>query len=57
MPLGRSVTAEVSSVTVGIGLGGGTINGASDSSSYTVRGNQIGATAIGNSGVNRITAD
>jgi hypothetical protein len=49
-----TISAEVSNVTIGIGVGGGTINASSDNSSFSVRGNNIGATAIGNSGSNFI---
>ena len=52
-----TISADVQGVTVGIGLTGPVIGGSSNNSAFTVRGNEIGATAIGNSGVNRITAD
>ncbi|MEN3973559.1 hypothetical protein [Emcibacter sp. SYSU 3D8] len=52
-----TVSANVSGVTVGIGLGGGTVSGPSSNSTFSVRGNEVGATAIGNNGVNRLTAD
>jgi hypothetical protein len=51
---GTDVTATVTDVSVGIGLGGGLISGTSSNSSFTVRGNAVGATAIGNSAVNII---
>jgi hypothetical protein len=41
---------------VGIGFGS-TLNGISNGSSFSVRGNSIGAVAIGNSSVNTISGD
>jgi hypothetical protein len=48
---GTTVTATVDGVAIGIG-GITTLNANSDNSSLTVRGNSVGATAIGNSAVN-----
>ena len=52
---GTTVTATVEGVAIGIG-GITTINANSTDSSFSVRGNSIGATAIGNSGSNTIRA-
>ncbi|MEN3974509.1 hypothetical protein [Emcibacter sp. SYSU 3D8] len=46
--LDTEISADVADVSIGIGLGGGTISGASNNSTLTVRGNTVGATAIGN---------
>lgn len=55
---GVTVSSTVDNVTIGIGLvAGGNINGASTNSSFTIRGNNIGATSIGNSATNSITGD
>lgn len=48
------ISASVSNVAIGIG-GFSTISAQSDNSSLSVSGNSIGATAIGNSAVNRLT--
>ncbi|MBI1181298.1 MAG: hypothetical protein GC201_12135 [Alphaproteobacteria bacterium] len=49
-----SVSASVDTAGVGIGLGGGLISGTSSNSSFTVRGNSIGATAVGNAATNSV---
>lgn len=55
---GVTVSSTVENVTIGIGLvAGGSINGASTGSSFTIRGNNIGSTSIGNSATNSITGD
>jgi hypothetical protein len=51
---GTSVSASVDGAGVGIGVGGGLISATSTNSSFTVRGNAIGATAIGNSVTNGV---
>jgi hypothetical protein len=53
---GTTISASVSGAQVGIGLGS-TLNGNSNGSSFSVRGNSIGAVAIGNSSVNTISGD
>lgn len=53
---GATISATASNVTIGIG-NGDNVAGQSDNSSFTVRGNQIGATAIGNSAVGSITGN
>ncbi len=53
---GTTISASVSGVQVGIGFGS-TLNGISNGSSFSVRGNSIGAVAIGNSSVNTISGD
>ncbi|MGE4060169.1 MAG: beta strand repeat-containing protein [Sphingomonadales bacterium] len=53
---GATITATVTNVSIGIGNGGGNITDSSNSS-FTVRGNSVGATAIGASAVNSITGD
>jgi hypothetical protein len=50
------VTSSTNTVAIGIGLGGGLIGGTSDNSSFRVRGNAIGASAVGNSAVNSLTS-
>ncbi|MEN3950571.1 hypothetical protein [Iodidimonas sp. SYSU 1G8] len=52
-----AVSASTDDVSVGIGLGGGLINGPSSGSSFTVRGNTVGASAIGNAAVSAISGD
>jgi hypothetical protein len=53
---GVSISATVSGATVGIG-DAANLNANSTNSSFSVRGNSIGATAIGNSGSNSITGN
>jgi hypothetical protein len=53
---GTTISATATGVQIGIGLGGGTIDASSSNSSLSVTGNRIGATAIGNNAVNRVTA-
>ncbi len=53
---GATISASVSGVTIGIG-GSSTLAGTSNGSSFSVRGNSIGAVAIGNSSVNTISSD
>jgi hypothetical protein len=50
-----TISASVDGAAIGIG-GATTINAASTNSSFTVRGNSIGASAIGNSAVNTLRA-
>ena len=52
---GATISATASNVTIGIG-NGDNIAATSNNSSFTVRGNQIGATAIGNTAVGSITS-
>ncbi|MEN3952541.1 hypothetical protein [Iodidimonas sp. SYSU 1G8] len=52
-----TVSASASNVSVGVGLGGGLLSGTSSNSSVTVRGNVVGATAIGNSAVSAISGN
>jgi hypothetical protein len=55
---GVTISSTVENVTIGIGLvAGGSINGASTNSSFTIRGNNVGSIAIGNSATNSITGD
>jgi hypothetical protein len=51
------VSASTSDVSVGVGLGGGLLSGTSSNSSVTVRGNVVGASAIGNSAVSAISGN
>jgi hypothetical protein len=53
---GATISATTANVTIGIG-NGDNIAATSNNSSFTVRGNQIGATAIGNSTVGSITGN
>lgn len=53
---GSTISASVSGVTIGIGISS-TLAGTSNGSSFSVRGNSIGAVAIGNSSVNTISSD
>jgi hypothetical protein len=43
-------------VAIGIGTGGGLIGATSSNSTFTVRGNSIGASVTGNSAVNSLTS-
>ncbi|MEN3952552.1 hypothetical protein [Iodidimonas sp. SYSU 1G8] len=52
-----TVSASVSGTSVGIGLGGGLINNASSNSSFTVRGNSVGSSAIGNGAISSISGN
>jgi hypothetical protein len=52
-----TISAETGSVNVGIGLGGGLISGTSSNSSLTVRGNVVGASAVGNSATSAISGN
>ncbi|MEN3951303.1 hypothetical protein [Iodidimonas sp. SYSU 1G8] len=52
-----TISADISSVNVGIGLGGGLISGPSSNSSLTVRGNVVGASAVGNSATSSISGN
>lgn len=52
-----TVSASVSGTSVGIGLGGGLINNASSNSSFTVRGNSVGSSAIGNSAISSLSGN
>ncbi|MEN3974503.1 hypothetical protein [Emcibacter sp. SYSU 3D8] len=52
---GTTVTASVTNTVIGIGENL-TLNANSNNSSFTVRGNSIGATAIGNSSINVLRA-
>ncbi|MBI1181625.1 MAG: hypothetical protein GC201_13825 [Alphaproteobacteria bacterium] len=53
---GVSVSGTVDGVGIGIGGVGTTLSSTSTNSSFTVRGNGIGASVIGNSGVNSLTS-
>jgi hypothetical protein len=53
---GATISASVSNASIGIG-NAAVFNGSSTNSSLIVRGNSIGATAIGNSAVNSLSAD
>ncbi|MBI1181179.1 MAG: hypothetical protein GC201_11525 [Alphaproteobacteria bacterium] len=52
-----AVSATVNTAGVGIGVNGNVISGTSSNSVFSVRGNSVGASAIGNRAVNSITAD
>lgn len=52
-----TVSASASNVNVGVGLGNGLLSGTSSNSSVTVRGNVVGASAIGNSAVSAISGN
>ncbi|MBI1181626.1 MAG: hypothetical protein GC201_13830 [Alphaproteobacteria bacterium] len=53
---GTSVSASVDGAAIGIGGVGTTISATSVNSSFTVQGNSIGASAIGNRAVNSLTS-
>jgi hypothetical protein len=53
---GTSVSATVDGAAIGIGGVGTTIGATSDGSSFSVRGNSIGASAIGNRAVNSLAS-